>query len=50
MWMQATRKVVSFVRRNRKDFSEVAMPVANFAAFQRTAEDQRNWDHFQDFQ
>jgi hypothetical protein len=37
-------------RRNRKDFSEVAMPVRNFAAFQRIAEDKRYWDHFEDFQ
>ena len=49
MWMPATRKVASFVRRNRKDFSEVEMPVLNLAAFQKIAEDQRNWDHFQDF-
>lgn len=49
MWMPATRKAVSFVRRNRKDFSEVEMPVLNLAAFQKIAEDQRNWDHFQDF-
>ena len=32
-------------RRNRKDFSEVAMPVRNFAAFQRIPEDKRNWDY-----
>ena len=50
MWMPATRKAVSFVRQNRKDFSEVAMPVLNLAAFQRIAEDNRNWDHFCDFQ
>lgn len=50
MWMPSIRKAVSFVRRNRKDFSEVAMPVLNLAAFQRIAEDKRNWDHFQDFQ
>jgi predicted O-methyltransferase YrrM len=50
MWMPATRKAVSFVRRNRKDFCEVATPVLNLAAFQKVAEDKRNWDHFQDFQ
>lgn len=50
MWMPAISKVVSFVRRNRKDFSEVATSVENIAAFQRTAEDQRTWDHFEDFQ
>jgi hypothetical protein len=37
-------------RRNRKDFSEVAMPALNLAAFQRVPEDKRNWDHFQDLQ
>jgi hypothetical protein len=49
MWMPSTRKAVSFVRENRKDFSEVVMPVLNLAAFQKVAEDKRNWDHFQDF-
>jgi hypothetical protein len=37
-------------RRNRKDFSEVAMPMLNLAAFQRVAEDKRDWDRFKDFQ
>jgi predicted O-methyltransferase YrrM len=50
MWMPSIRKAVSFVRRNRKDFSEVAKPVPNCAAFQRVAEDKRNWNHFEDFQ
>jgi predicted O-methyltransferase YrrM len=50
MWMPSIRKAVSFVRRNRRDFSEVAMPVQNLAAFQKVAEDNRNWDHFEDFQ
>jgi predicted O-methyltransferase YrrM len=50
MWMPSIRKAVSFVRRNRKDFSEVATPVPNFAAFQRVADDKRDWDHFEDFQ
>jgi predicted O-methyltransferase YrrM len=50
MWMPSIRKAVSFVRRNRRDFSEVAMPVLNLAAFQRVAEDKRDWDHFEDFQ
>jgi predicted O-methyltransferase YrrM len=49
MWMPSIRKTVSFVRRNRKDFSEVAMPVLNLAAFQRVAEDKRDWDHFENF-
>jgi hypothetical protein len=50
MWMPSIRKAVSFVRRNRKDFFEVATPVPNFAAFQRVADDKRDWDHFEDFQ
>lgn len=37
-------------RRNRKDFSEVATPVLNPAAFQKVPEDKRNGDHLQDFQ
>lgn len=49
MWMPSVRKAVSFVRSNRKDFTEIPTPVSNISAFRRTAEDQRAWTHFVDF-
>jgi predicted O-methyltransferase YrrM len=48
-WMGSIQTVVSFVRSNRPDFVEVAVPRANVAAFRRTGEDSRPWDHFQTF-
>jgi predicted O-methyltransferase YrrM len=49
MWMPSVRKVASFVRSNRKDFTEIPTQVENISAFRRTAEDQRVWTHFVDF-
>lgn len=49
MWMPSVRKVVSFVRSNRKDFDELSTPVANISVFQQMGEDQRDWRHFEDF-
>jgi predicted O-methyltransferase YrrM len=49
MWMPSVRKVVSFVRSNRKDFDELSTPVANISVFQKSGEDQRDWRHFEDF-
>ena len=49
MWMPSIRKAVSFVRRNRRDLSEVAMPVLNLAAFQKVAEDKREMGSLRGF-
>jgi predicted O-methyltransferase YrrM len=49
MWMPSIRKAASFVRRNRGDFSELPASVDNISVFQKTAEDRRDWKHFEDF-
>lgn len=48
-WMGSIQTLVSFVRSNRSDFVEVTVPHENVAAFRRTGEDSRRWDHFQPF-
>lgn len=50
MWMPSVRKAVSFIRRNRTDFSEMPAPDEGVCVFRRTGEDGRNWDHFEDFE
>jgi len=49
MWMPSIRKVVSFIRRNRRDFAEVSTPVENICMFKKIDEDRRGWRHFEDF-
>jgi predicted O-methyltransferase YrrM len=49
MWLPPIRKVVSFVRRNRADFTELPVCVSNISVFRRTSEDRRAWNHFEDF-
>ncbi len=46
MWMQSIRAVVDFVRTNRLDFREICSPVGNISIFEKTAEDGRDWTHF----
>lgn len=48
-WMPSVRKAISFVRRNRADFAELAVSVSNVSVFRRTSEDRRAWNHFEDF-
>jgi predicted O-methyltransferase YrrM len=49
MWMPSIRRVVAFIRSNRKDFEELKTPVSNIAAFRRIGEDTRPWDHYVEF-
>lgn len=49
LWMPSIRKAISFVRHNRKDFTELPTFTEDTAVFRRTADDQREWTHFQDF-
>jgi predicted O-methyltransferase YrrM len=48
-WMPAIKKAVSFIRANRKDFTEVPTPVDNIIVFRRTGDDDRTWRHFVNF-
>lgn len=49
MWLPSIQRVVSFIRTNRKDFTEFETPVANIAVFQRTGTDDRRFKHFVGF-
>lgn len=49
MWMPSIRRVVAFIRSNRKDFEELRTPVSNIAAFRRIGEDMREWHHYVEF-
>lgn len=48
-WLSSTKRVASFIRTNRNDFTEVPTPVENLVAFQKIATDERKWDHFVEF-
>jgi len=49
MWMPSIQRVVSFIRQNRSDFTEVPTPDERLAVFRRTDTDKRKWDHFVSF-
>lgn len=49
LWMPSIQRVVSFIRRNRVDFTEVPTPMSNIAVFRKTDVDKRAWDHFVSF-
>jgi len=49
MWMPSIRKVVSFVRSNRRDFAELPTSVDNISVFRKADKDRRDWKHFEDF-
>jgi hypothetical protein len=49
MWMPSIRTAVAFIRSNRKDFEEIKTPVSNIAAFRRSGEDVRDWQHYVEF-
>jgi precorrin-6B methylase 2 len=47
--MEPVQKAVSFIRKNRADFTEVPTSNTRFAIFQMTDTDKRKWDHFVPF-
>ncbi len=49
MWMPSLQRASSFIRRNRSDFVYVETPIENIAAFRKTGEDAREWNHYQEF-
>lgn len=49
MWMPSIQKVASFIRSNRRDFTEVSTNVFNISVFKKTTQDTRPWDHFKPF-
>ena len=49
MWMPSIQRAVSFIRRNRADFTAVPTPLKRLAVFQLSDNDRRRWDHFVPF-
>ena len=48
-WMRSTRLLMSFIRKNRKDFKKIDTPLRNFALYRKVGSDQRNGMHFREF-
>lgn len=49
LWMPSIQRVVSFIRRNRTDFTEIPTSISNIAVFRRVGDDKREWTHFVPF-
>jgi len=48
-WMRSTRLLMSFIKKNRKDYKYIKTPCRNLALYQKIAEDERNGMHFREF-
>jgi predicted O-methyltransferase YrrM len=48
VWMASTRKLISFIERNRADYKRHPTPL-DIATFQKIDEDRRDWRHFVEF-
>jgi len=48
IWMDSTKKLISFIQRNRADYEREPTGV-NVAAFRKVGEDHRDWRHFVNF-
>jgi hypothetical protein len=48
-WMRSTQLVMSFIRRNKRNYHYVKTPLRNLALFQKQGEDTRNWMFFREF-
>lgn len=48
-WLEATRMTASFVRTNRKELREIAVPVPNLVMFEKVGKDESDWTTFRRF-
>jgi len=48
-WMRSTQLVISFIKKNRKDYLYQKTPCRNFALFQKISEDDRNGMFYKEF-
>jgi predicted O-methyltransferase YrrM len=48
-WLEATQMVVDFIRRNRPDFREIAVPIGQLYLFEKIAKDKSDWKDFRPF-
>lgn len=48
-WMRSTRLVTSFIKKNRRDYKEVKVPLRNLQLFQKVGVDKRDGMFFKEF-
>jgi len=48
-WLKSTQKTISFIKNNREDYKEIAIPITNMGMFQKIDGDKRIWSHFKPF-
>ncbi|MFP4059158.1 MAG: class I SAM-dependent methyltransferase [Bacteroidales bacterium] len=48
-WMRSTRLVMSFIKKNRKDFQKIHTPLRNFSLYQKIGDDKRDGMFFKEF-
>jgi predicted O-methyltransferase YrrM len=48
-WMRSTQLVLSFIKKNRKDYRFIPTPLRNITLVQKVGKDQRNGMHFREF-
>lgn len=48
-WMRSTQLVLSFIKRNKKNYHYVRTPLRNLTLFEKQGEDTRDWLFFREF-
>ncbi len=48
-WMRSTQLVISFIKKNRKDYKYLKTPCRNFGLFQKISEDSRDGMYYKEF-
>lgn len=48
-WMRSTQLVMSFIKKSRVDYTQIDVPLRNFALYQKNRTDQRDGMHFREF-
>lgn len=48
-WMRSTTLLISFIRKNRKDYKEIKTPFRNFVLIQKIDKDRRDGMYFKEF-
>jgi predicted O-methyltransferase YrrM len=48
-WLGSTQKTMSFIKNNREDYQEIAVPPTNMCMFQKIGKDNRIWSYFKPF-
>jgi predicted O-methyltransferase YrrM len=48
-WMGSVQRIISFIEKNRLDFTRQPSSTANIAIFQKTSDDKRPWNHYKEF-